>query len=118
MSRRLGRLTAVMVVGLLALVAAAAGVSLSVHLPTVASAIDIEITAPQATSGTTPTRVKATSAKHGRTAPLLPVATIVALAALVLYGYSVAGPSSALGRLPRQGSWSQCSRAPPAPRTV
>jgi hypothetical protein len=118
MSRRLGRLTAFMVVGLLALVAAAAGARLSVHLTPVASAIDTEMATPQAMAATTPTRVKATVAKHGRTAPLLPVATIVALAALVLYGYSVAGAPSAFGRLPRQGSWTRCSRAPPTPRTV
>jgi ABC-type Na+ efflux pump permease subunit len=118
MSRRVGRLAAVMAVGLLALLAAAAGARLSIHLPTTASAIDTEITVPQAAAGTAPTRVKATSAKHGRTAPLLPVATIVALAALVLYGCSVAGATRTGGRLPRWGSWSRCSRGPPALRTV
>jgi hypothetical protein len=118
MSWRLGRLATVMVVGLLALVAATAGARLSVQLPSAASAIDSDIIAPQLAPATVPTRVKATGAKHGRTAPLLPVATIVALAALGLYGYSVACAPSVLGRVPRRGSWSRCSRAPPAPRTV
>lgn len=118
MSRRLGRLTAFLVVGLLALVAAAAAARATIHLTPVSSAIEAEMVTPQAMAGTAPTRVKATSAKHGRTAPLLPVATIVALAALVLYGYSTAGAASALGRLPRQASWSRSSRGPPAHRTV
>jgi hypothetical protein len=118
MSRRVGRFATVMVVGLLALVAATVGTRLSVQLPSAASAIDSDIIASQLTPATVPTRVKATGAKHGRTAPLLPVATIVALAALGLYGYSVAGASPTLGRVPRRGAWNRCSRAPPPPRTV
>jgi hypothetical protein len=118
MSRRLGRLTALMVVGLLALVAAAAGARSTIHLAPVSSAIDAEMITRQAMAGTTPIRVKATTAKHGPTAPLLPVATIVALAALFLYGYRTARAVSALGRLPARASWGRNSRGPPAPRTV
>ena len=87
--------TAFMVVGLLALVAAAAGARLSVHLHAVASAVDTEMATPQAMAGTTPTRVKATSAKHGRTAPLLPVATHRgAWSRSILYGFRAAGAAA------------------------
>jgi ABC-type Na+ efflux pump permease subunit len=115
MSGRRGRLAAVLAVGLLALVASlsAAG-HISIDLPSVASSVDSELPIPRVAPGTMPTKVKPTAAKHGRTAPLVPAATLMALAALLLYGFGSAGAPAMLGRLARSASWSRSSRGPPA----
>jgi len=119
MSGRIGRVTAVLAVGLLALVASVSAAGhLGIDLPSVASAIDSDVPAPRLAPGTSPTRVKPTAAKHGRTAPLVPAATLVALAALLLYGFGIAGAPAMLGRLARSASWSRSSRGPPAPLSI
>jgi hypothetical protein len=115
MSGRRSRLAAILAVGLLALVASlsAAG-RIGIDLPTAASSIDSELPIARVGVGTMPTRVKPSAAKHGRTAPLVPAATLVAVVALLLYGFGIAGAPTMLGRLARSASWSRCPRGPPA----
>jgi hypothetical protein len=114
MSGRAGRLVAALAVGLLAVVASVSAAGhLGIDLPNVASAIDSEMPLPRLASGTTPTRVKPEAAKHGRTAPLVPAATLVAAVALLLYGFSIAGAPAVLGRLARPRLGSRTSRGPP-----
>ena len=118
MSGRVGRLLALLALGLLALVASAGGANAGVRLPLVVSAVEPEFVAAPVANATTPTRVDAAAAKHGRTAPVLPAATLVATIALILYGFSIAGAPAVIGRARRRGSWSRCSRAPPARQSV
>jgi len=119
MSGRLGRLTAVLAVGLLALVAAVSATGrIGIELPGSSSAIDSELPAPRLAPGTAPTRVKPEAAKHGRTAPLIPAATLVAAVALLLYGFGIAGAPAALGRIIRAGAGNRSTRAPPSPLPV
>jgi len=115
MSGRPGRLAVVLAAGLLALMAAlsAAG-HLRLDLPDATSAIDSDLPVARLAPGTMPTRVKPMAAKHGRTAPLVPAATLVAVVALLLYGLGIAGAPTLLGRLHRTRSWTRSPRAPPA----
>ena len=111
---RPGRLAVVLAAGLLALVAAlsAAG-HLRLDLPDATSAVDSELPMARLAPGTMPTRVKPAAAKHGRTAPLVPAAALIAAVALLLYGFGIAGAPGVLGRLHRSSSWSHSSRGPP-----
>ena len=114
MSGRIGRLAAALAAGLLALVVSVSAAGrLGIDLPNAASSVDSELPLPRVGAGTTPTRVKPEPAKHGRTAPLVPAATLVALVALLLYGFGVAGAPAALGRLHRARLGSRTSRGPP-----
>jgi hypothetical protein len=115
MSGRLSRLASVLAVGLLALVASlsAAG-HIGIDLPNLASSVDSELPVARVAVGTMPTRVKPAPAKHGRTAPLVPAATLVAVVALLLYGFGTAGAPAMLGRLARSAFSSRSSRGPPA----
>jgi hypothetical protein len=115
MSGRASRLAAALAAGLLALVASVAGAGrLGLDLPNATSSIDSDVQMVRVAPGTAPTRVKPEPAKHGRTAPLLPAATLVALAALLLYGFGVTGAPAVLGRLCRARVGSRTSRGPPA----
>jgi ABC-type Na+ efflux pump permease subunit len=115
MPRRLGRLTAVLAVGLLAMVAAVSAAGrIGIDLPGSSSSIDSELPSPRLAPGTAPTRVKPEPAKHGRTAPLLPAAALVAAVVLLLYGFGIAGAPSVLGRLARSSAGNRSTRAPPA----
>ena len=115
MSGRAGRLAAGLAVGLLALVASVSAAGhLGIDLPDAASAVDRELPLPRLAPATAPTRVKPEAPKHGRTAPLLPAATLVAAAALLLYGFGIAGAPTLLGRLARPSIGSRTSRGPPA----
>ena len=119
MSGRASRLAAAVAAGLLALVASVSAAGrLGIDLPNPAAAVDSELPIPHLGNGTAPTRVKPEPAKHGRTAPLLPAATLVALAALLLYGFGVAGAPAVLGRLHRARVGSRTSRGPPVCMSV
>lgn len=119
MPRPVGRFSAVLAVGLLALVASVSAAGhFGIDLPSSSSAVDSELQAPRVAPGTAPTRVKPTVAKHGRTAPLLPAATLVAVAMLLLYGFSILGAPPVLGRQPRPSAGHRSSRAPPSPLPV
>ena len=114
MTGRAGRLAAALAAGLLALGASVSAAGrLGIDLPNAASSVDSELPLPRVGVGTTPTRVKPEPAKHGRTAPLLPAATLVAAVALLLYGFGVAGAPTVLGRLHRARRGSRTSRGPP-----
>lgn len=114
MSGRWPRLAALGAVGVLAFAAAlSVGGHLHADRPD-ATSVESDLSAPRVASGTTPTRVKPTAAKHGRTAPLVPAATLVALTALLLYGFSIAGASAVRGRVVGAGHRSRSPRAPPA----
>src|SRR3954468_18390330 len=114
MSGRAGRLAAALAAGLLALVASVSAAGrMGIDLPNATSSIESELPLPRGAAGTNPTRVKPEPAKHGRTAPLLPAATLVALAALLLYGFGGASAPALLGRLHPGRLCSRTSRGPP-----
>ncbi len=114
MSGRPGRLAVVLAAGLLVLVAALSAGQTRLDLPDATSGVDSDLPVARLASGTMPTRVKPSAAKHGRTAPLVPAATLVAVVALLLYGLGVAGAPTLLGRLHRSSAWTRTPRAPPA----